>query len=105
MSAFVRITDSNRAWPHVSEWGQQQTFIRAGLEMSKAHLNVLAFISRFEQGLCLHQPSRHIAGIFLNITGCLSGRIFEQHCARWHAALCCLEKCGRCTFFLAKVTE
>jgi hypothetical protein len=41
--------------------------------MSKAHLNALAFISRLEEALCPHQPSRHIAGIFVNITGHLSG--------------------------------
>jgi hypothetical protein len=44
-----------------------------GLEMSKAHLNALAFIPRFEEALCPHEPSRHIAGIFVNITGYLSG--------------------------------
>jgi hypothetical protein len=40
-----------------------------GLEMGKAHLNALAFISRLEEALCPHQPSRHVAGIFVNITG------------------------------------
>ena len=44
-----------------------------GLEMSKAHLNALAFIPRFEKALCPHEPSRHITGIFVNITGYLSG--------------------------------
>jgi hypothetical protein len=44
-----------------------------GLEMSKAHLNALSFIPRFEEALCPHEPSRHVAGIFVNITGHLSG--------------------------------
>jgi hypothetical protein len=30
-----------------------------GLEMSKAHLNALAFIPQFEEALCPHQSSRH----------------------------------------------
>ena|SRR5579872_6444536 len=42
------------------------------LEMSKAHLYALAFIPRFEEALCPHQPSRHIAGILVNVTGYLS---------------------------------
>ena len=42
-------------------------------EMGKAHLNALAFIPRFEKALCPHEPPRHIAGIFVNITGYLSG--------------------------------
>ena len=33
-----------------------------GLEMGKAHLDALAFISRLEEALCHLQPSRHIAG-------------------------------------------
>lgn len=44
-----------------------------GLEMSKAHLNALALIPRFEEALCPHEPSRHIAGVLVNITGYLSG--------------------------------
>src|SRR5271169_2867308 len=44
-----------------------------GLEMSKAHLNALAFIPRFEEALCPHQPSRHITGVFVNIAEYLSG--------------------------------
>jgi len=44
-----------------------------GLEMSKAHLNALAFIARFEEALRPHEPSRHIAGIFVNVTGHLPG--------------------------------
>jgi hypothetical protein len=44
-----------------------------GLEMRKAHLNALAFIPRFEEALCPHEPSCHIAGIFVNITGYLPG--------------------------------
>ena len=43
------------------------------LEMSKAHLNAFAFIPRFEKALGPHQPSRRIAGIFVDITGYLSG--------------------------------
>jgi len=43
------------------------------LEMSKAHLDALAFIPRFEEALCPHDPSCHIAGILVNITGHLSG--------------------------------
>jgi len=34
-----------------------------GLEMSKARLNALAFIPQFEEALCPHQSSRHIAGV------------------------------------------
>jgi hypothetical protein len=44
-----------------------------GLEMGKAHLDALALIPRFEEALCPHEPSRHVAGIFVNITGYLSG--------------------------------
>ncbi|MGY3618119.1 hypothetical protein ACVJGD_004315 [Bradyrhizobium sp. USDA 10063] len=44
-----------------------------GLEMSKTHLDALALIPRFEEALCPHQPSRDIAGIFVDITGYLSG--------------------------------
>ena len=42
-------------------------------EVSKTHLNALALIPRFEEPLCPHEPSRDIAGIFVNITGYLSG--------------------------------
>jgi hypothetical protein len=34
-----------------------------GLEMSEARLNALAFIPQFEEALCPHQSSRHIAGV------------------------------------------
>jgi hypothetical protein len=60
-----------------------------GLEMSEAHLNALAFIPRFEEALCPHQPSRHIAGIFVNITGYLSGSHIRtaSHLQRAHIAV------------------
>lgn len=43
------------------------------LEMSKAHLDALAFIPRLKEALCAHKPSRHIAGILVNVAGYLSG--------------------------------
>jgi hypothetical protein len=39
-------------------------------EVSKAHLDALAFIPRFEEALRSHLPPRHIAGIF--VTGMTS---------------------------------
>ena len=44
-----------------------------GLEVSKAHLDALAFIPRLEEALCPHESSRCIAGIFMNVAGHLSG--------------------------------
>src|SRR4029077_12372993 len=44
-----------------------------GLEVSKAHLDALAFIPRLKEALCSHEPSRSIAGVFVNVTGHLSG--------------------------------
>jgi hypothetical protein len=43
-----------------------------GLEVSKAHLDVLAFIPRLKEALCPHESSRPIAGVFGNVTGYLS---------------------------------
>jgi hypothetical protein len=43
-----------------------------GLEMSKAHLDTLAFIPRLKEALCPHESSRPIAGVFVNVTGYLS---------------------------------
>nr|WP_291695908.1 hypothetical protein [Bradyrhizobium sp.] len=43
-----------------------------GLEVSKAHLNALAFIPRLEETLCPHESSRPIAGVFVNVAGYLS---------------------------------
>ena len=40
------------------------------LEVSKTHLDTLAFIPRFEEALRSHLPPRHIAGIF--VTGMTS---------------------------------
>ena len=45
-----------------------------GFEMSKAHLNALAFIPRFEEALCPHQPACHVTGVFLQITGDMARR-------------------------------
>jgi len=43
-----------------------------GLEVSKAHLDALAFIPRLKEALCPHESSRPIAGVFVNVTGYLS---------------------------------
>jgi hypothetical protein len=40
-----------------------------GLEVSKAHLDALAFIPRLKEALCPHESSRPIAGIFVNVHG------------------------------------
>ena len=34
-----------------------------GLEMSKAHLNALALVARFDKGFRPHDPSRNVTGI------------------------------------------
>jgi hypothetical protein len=34
----------------------------ADLEAREAHLGALALVTRLEKGLCLHEPSCHIAG-------------------------------------------
>ena len=43
------------------------------LEMSKAHLDALAFVPRLKEALCPHEPARPIAAIFVNITRHLPG--------------------------------
>src|SRR5688572_19863277 len=44
------------------------------LQVSKAHLDALAFVARLEKGLRPRQPARHITGILVNIAGDLSCR-------------------------------
>lgn len=58
-----------------------------GLEMSKAHLDALAFIPRLEEALCPHEPSRDIAGILVNITGHLSGSHIRTASHLQHASI------------------
>ena len=43
-----------------------------GLQMAEAHLDFLALVSRFEEGLGLHLAPRHVAGIFMEIARKLS---------------------------------
>jgi hypothetical protein len=45
-------------------------------KVSKTHLDALTLIARLEEALCPHQPSCHIAGVFLQITGNMArGRV------------------------------
>jgi hypothetical protein len=44
------------------------------LQMGKAHFDAFALVARLEERLCSHQSARHVAGIFMNIAGCLSYR-------------------------------
>jgi hypothetical protein len=44
-----------------------------GLEVSKAHLDALAFIPRLKEALCPHKSAGPIAGILVNVTGYLPG--------------------------------
>ena len=37
------------------------------LQMGKSHLDTLAFITRLEERVRLHQSARHVAGILVNI--------------------------------------
>jgi hypothetical protein len=50
-----------------------------GLEMGKPHLYALALISRLEEALCPHQPSRNIAGIFMTSLDTCWAAMFGQH--------------------------
>ena len=45
-----------------------------GLQMREAHLDALSFIARFVEGLCSHEPARHVAGMFMDIARDLSRR-------------------------------
>ena len=47
------------------------------LQVGKAHLYALALVARLEERLCPHQPTRYVAGVFMNITGNLSRRAFR----------------------------
>src|SRR2546423_1236818 len=46
------------------------------LQVGKAHLDALALVSRLEKGFRPHEPSRHVAGIFMDIARDLSRRRF-----------------------------
>src|SRR4051812_23770116 len=42
------------------------------LQVGKAHLDALALVARLEEGLRLHEASRQVAGILVDVTGDLS---------------------------------
>jgi hypothetical protein len=67
--------------------------------MSKAHLDALAFVPGLEETLCPHEPSRHVAGIFVNITGHLSdGHIRGRACY-------CAEKYAEAVEAFSRITR
>ena len=47
------------------------------LQVGEAHLDAFALVARLEERLCPHQPARHVAGIFMNITRNLSRPAFR----------------------------
>src|SRR3954467_7514000 len=44
------------------------------LQVSETHLDAFALVARLKKGFRPHQPSRHVAGIFMDIAGDLSHR-------------------------------
>src|ERR1700739_4887810 len=42
------------------------------LGVSEPHLHALTLVSRLEETLCPHEPSRHVTGVFMDVTGNLS---------------------------------